>query len=180
MRRVSVVGNTGSGKSTVAAALARRLNAPYVELDAILHQPGWTELPVDEFRRRVGEVIAADAWVVDGNYNAVRELVWERADTVVWLDLPRWRVMSRLVPRSIARVVTRRPLWPAGNRESWRNLVSRHPTKSIIRWGWTQHAKYVARYSAAMTDPRWAHLDFVRLRTPDAVRAFLTGIDEPL
>jgi adenylate kinase family enzyme len=173
MRRVSVVGNTGSGKTTLGAALAARLGVPFVELDAIFHQPGWTELPRDEFQRRVSEVVATDAWVVDGNYSAVRDLVWARADTVVWIDLPRWRVMTRLVPRSINRATTRRPMWPAGNRESWRMLLSRDPMRSIVGWGWTQHAKYVARYRAAMTDPAWSHLDFVRLRTSREAAAFL-------
>ena len=89
VQRVSVVGNSGSGKSTLGAALAARLGVPYVELDSIFHQPGWAELPRDEFRERVGALADGDAWVIDGNYTAVRDLVWARADTVVWIDLPR-------------------------------------------------------------------------------------------
>ena len=60
---------------------------PFVELDGIFHQPGWAPLAADEFRRRVAEVTAGDAWVIDGNYSAVRPLVWARADTVD-LDRP--------------------------------------------------------------------------------------------
>lgn len=83
-----MVGNSGSGKSTLGAALAARLGVPYVELDSIFHQPGWAELPRHEFRARVGALVGGDTWVIDGNYTAVRDLVWARADTVVWIDLP--------------------------------------------------------------------------------------------
>src|SRR5215475_11726512 len=85
VQRVSVVGVSGSGKSTLGRELAGRLAVPFVELDAIFHQPGWTPLPEDEFRRRVAEIAAGDGWVIDGNYSAVQPLVWERADTVVWV-----------------------------------------------------------------------------------------------
>ena len=75
VRRVSVVGNSGSGKTTVAAQLAARLGVSHIELDAIRHQPNWQELPDDEFRSRVAALTDADGWVVDGNYGAVRDLV---------------------------------------------------------------------------------------------------------
>ena len=71
MRRVSVVGNSGSGKTALARALAGRLGAPYVELDPIFHLPGWIELPAAQFRSRVSDATARPAWVVDGNYSAV-------------------------------------------------------------------------------------------------------------
>jgi adenylate kinase family enzyme len=172
VRRVSVVGNSGSGKSTLAVALAARLGVPCVELDAIFHQPGWTELPPEEFRARAAAAAAGDAWVVDGNYSAVRDLVWARADTVVWLDLPRAVVMRRVVSRTVVRVVRRQELWN-GNREPWSNFLALDPQRSIIGWAWTQHAKYRDRYEAAMADPAWAHLRFVRLRSAADMRRFL-------
>jgi adenylate kinase family enzyme len=174
VRRVSVVGNTGSGKSTVAAALAARLGAPCVELDAVFHQPGWTELPVEEFRARVADAAAGDAWVIDGNYGAVRDLVWAGADTVVWLDLPRPAVMRRVIGRTVQRAVRRQELWN-GNREPWSNFWSLDPQRSVVAWAWTQHRSYRARYEAAMADPAWAHLRFVRLRSAADVRRFTGG-----
>ena len=91
------------------------LGAPFTELDAVNHQPDWTPLPVDEFRRQVTALTEAESWVIDGNYSAVRDIVWARVDTVVWLDLPRWRVMQRVTTRTLVRVVGRRELWN-GNR----------------------------------------------------------------
>jgi adenylate kinase family enzyme len=174
VQRVSVVGNSGSGKSTLAAALALRLGVPYVELDSIFHQPGWTELPRSEFRARVGALAACDVWVIDGNYTSVRDLVWARADTVVWLDLPRPLVMSRIISRTLRRATLRQELWN-GNREPWSNWLTLDPECSIIMWSWTQHAKYRMRYADAMADPVWAHLRFIRLRSPAEVRGFLSG-----
>lgn len=111
MHRVSVVGVPGSGKTRVGRQVAASLGVPFIELDSIFHQPGWVELPVDDFRKRVTEALPAPAWVVDGNYSAVRDLVWQRADTVVWLDLPRRRVMSRIILRTVRRTLTRERLW---------------------------------------------------------------------
>jgi adenylate kinase family enzyme len=169
-----VVGNSGSGKSTLGAALASRLAVPYVELDSIFHQPGWVELPLDEFRARVEAVAAGDAWVIDGNYTAVRDLVWARADTVVWIDLPRPLVMRRIIGRTVRRAVLRQELWN-GNREPASNWLTLDPQRSIIMWSWTQHAEYRVRYGGAMADPALAHLQFIRLGSPAAVRTFLSA-----
>ena len=84
--RVSVIGTSGSGKSTFGRKLAERIDAEYIELDSIFHQANWTPLPDDEFHDRVRARTAGERWVVDGNYGAVRPIVLERATTVVWLD----------------------------------------------------------------------------------------------
>jgi adenylate kinase family enzyme len=164
VRRVSVVGNSGSGKTTLAVGLARAIGAPHLELDAVFHQPDWEPLEREVFRARVAEFIAADTWVVDGNYSAVRDLVWARADTVVFMDLPRHRIMRQLSARTLRRMLTRAELWN-GNKESLRNLIRLDPNESILRWAWTQHRKYVERYDAAQHDPAYQHLCFIRVRS---------------
>jgi adenylate kinase family enzyme len=166
VRRVSVVGNSGSGKTTLSRRLAVALDVPHVELDAIFHQPGWTELPVEEFRRRVSDAVAGDGWVVDGNYRAVRDLVWAAADTVVWLDRPRGTVMRRLVARTARRTLTRQELWN-GNREPLTALLRRDPRDNLVRWAWTKHAEYSARYAAEAANEANGHLTFRRI-TNDA------------
>jgi adenylate kinase family enzyme len=174
MQRVSLVGVSGSGKTTVGRKLATSLDLPFVELDAIFHQLGWGELPRDDFRERVGAALAAPGWVIDGNYSAVRDLIWDQADTVVWLDLPRRLVTWRVILRTIRRAVTREALWN-DNREPLTNFYRLDPEKSIIRWAWVKHAAYVERYEAAMHDPAYDRLRFVRLRTPHEIDGFLAS-----
>lgn len=175
MRRISVVGNSGSGKTTVAIGIASALGVPHLELDAVFHQPNWEPLERELFRARVAQFIAADGWVVDGNYSAVSDLVWQRADTVVWMDLPRRQIMRQLAARTIRRMITRTELWN-GNTESLRNLLRLDPEESILLWAWTQHAKYVQRYGSAQRDPANRHLTFIRLRSRAEAARFLADL----
>ena len=173
VQRVSVVGNSGSGKSTVARELAGILGVPHLELDGVFHQPDWVPLPEDEFRRVVGAATAGAGWVMDGNYSVVRPIVWARADTVVWLDLPRRTVMRQVVWRTLRRAVTRQELWN-GNREPLRNFLTWEPEESVISWAWHNHATYRDRYAAAAADPANAHLTFIRLTSRGDITRFLT------
>jgi adenylate kinase family enzyme len=114
-----VVGGPGSGKSTVAAALAERLGARHVELDELWWDPGWTPAGREKLRQRLSYRLAADRWVVDGNYiDEVADLAWPGADAIVWLDLPRRVAIRRAVLRS-----TRRALSVEECREQIRHLV---------------------------------------------------------
>ena len=178
MERISVVGCSGSGKTTMAGALSARLGIPYLELDGVFHQPDWTPLPEDEFRSEVGTFTSHDRWVVDGNYNmaGVLDLVWERADTVVWLDPPRHTVMRQVVVRTVSRGVRRKELWN-GNREDLRNLTKWDPDENIVRWAWTRFESTRSRYESRSTDPRWGHLSFVRLPSNSAAGVFLDTLE---
>jgi adenylate kinase family enzyme len=133
MDRVLVAGSTGAGKTTLARALSAGFGMPHYELDALHHGPGWVKRP--EFEADVERFSRQPRWVAEDQYHRLLgDLLWQRADTVVWLDLPRHVVMSRVIRRSAARALTRRELWN-GNRESWRDwLRADHP----IRWSWSR------------------------------------------
>jgi adenylate kinase family enzyme len=172
-----MIGISGSGKSTLARELARILGLPHTELDSIIHQAGWTALPVEEFRRRVSVLVAQDRWVLDGNYSGqVQSIIWARADTVVWLDLSRAVVMRRVIIRTLHRVLGRVELWN-GNRESWRQLLSRDKEENVIAWAWQMQSVQRDRYTAAMADPANGHLRFIRLTSPASVRQFLRELE---
>lgn len=173
-----MVGTSGAGKSTIGRQLAQNLGVPFVELDAIFHQPGWVPLPPEEFRRRAAAMAAGDGWVIDGNYSTVRPLVWARADTVVWLDLPRRTVMRQIIWRTLRRVAFRAELWN-GNRERWTNVFTWVPEESVISWAWHRHPVYRQRYAAAADDPANAHLCFIRLTSRAAIRHFLADTRPP-
>jgi adenylate kinase family enzyme len=169
--RVLVVGTSGAGKTALAARLARRLGGAHIELDEFKHGPDWTERSAEEMRARTAAAVdGVDVWVADGNYIEVRDVLWPRATTLVWLDYSRSRVMSRVVRRSIARAVTRRELWN-GNRSDWRRWGDPdHP----IRWAWRTHAAKREEYEHISALPEWSHLEVVRLRRPREVKALLS------
>jgi broad-specificity NMP kinase len=110
-RRISVVGTIGSGKTTFARKSAKLLDVPHVELDALHWEPNWVEAPNYLFRERVKQSLEGDSWVVDGNYHQVRDIVWSRADTVVWLDYPFRTIIDRLARRTLRRILTHEELW---------------------------------------------------------------------
>lgn len=171
MDRVLVSGISGSGKSTLCRELSRRLGLPYAELDALHHGPGWVKRP--EFESDVEAFTAGARWVTEDQYSSFLDtLLWDRADTVVWLDLPRRTVMQRVLRRSVGRAISRRPMWN-GNREDPRMWVrADHP----IQWAWRHHAARRAKCGAMARDPRYAHLAVHHLRSPSDVRRFLAAL----
>ena len=173
MRRVNVVGTSGSGKTTVATELARRLGVPHVELDALSWEANWVSAPHDVLRERVAQAVAADTWVVDGNYSATRDLVWTRADTVVWLDLSLARIMWRVIARTLRRSLRGDELW-SGNRESLRMALGRD---SIILWALTTYRRRKRDYPRLFA--QYPDVRFVRLRSPAEARRFLEAIPPP-
>jgi adenylate kinase family enzyme len=132
--RVVVVGGPGSGKSFVAAQLANVLGVAHVELDALWWGPRWKPTGPNRLRDDVSDVLALDCWIVDGNYiDEVADLMWRRADVIVWLDPPRRVAVRRAVRRSVRRVLSAEELWN-GNRESLAVLSPRSITTLIRRW----------------------------------------------
>jgi len=174
MRCVSVVGSTGSGKTTVAAVIGEALGIPVVELDAIHWGPDWTPVDRDEIRRQVSEIVAAGAWVIDGNYRGMaQDLVWAAADTIVWLDLPFRSNASQLIRRTSQRITGRESLWN-DNRESWRTTI--FSRDSILLWLAKTHRKNRKRYLQDMTSAGRSQPVWVRLRSRRGVEAWLAGL----
>jgi hypothetical protein len=101
--RVMVVGFAGAGKSTFSRALAARTGLPLVHLDLQYWKPGWTNPSDDEWRETLVELLAGDAWILDGNYVETLDLCLERADTIFLLDTPWWRCAARAFVRGIRR-----------------------------------------------------------------------------
>lgn len=167
--RIVVVGTSGAGKTTLARRIALRLALPHIELDAINWQPGWRDLTRHDpsgFIRRVTEAIRAEAWVADGNYGLVREILWRRATHLVWLDYERPVIMARVIYRTLLRAAMRTELW-AGNRERWRHMLRpSHP----IRWAWSTWERRRRETAERLSQQQHAHLLVVRLRHPREAR----------
>ncbi|HWD50412.1 MAG TPA: hypothetical protein VG309_10820 [Rhizomicrobium sp.] len=169
--RISVVGTSGSGKSTLAERISLAFAIPLIELDAINWQAGWRDLnhhDPEEFKRRVSEAVAADAWVIAGNYSLVRPIYIPRLTHIVWLDYPKRVVMRRVVWRSIKRAIDRKELWPGtGNRENVRMWLEKdHP----IRWAWDTFEQRRSEYEQGFADPENKTAKLIRLRDPRDAR----------
>lgn len=155
-----VVGGPGSGKSSVAAQLARVLGVAPIELDGLWWGPDWKPAGREQLRDDVRDVLAIDSWIVDGNYvDDVADLVWRRADVVVWLDLPRRVAVRRAVRRSVRRILAAEALWN-GNHESLAVLSPRSITTLVRRW-----PSYSERIASALVDLEIPVERVVRLRS---------------
>jgi len=171
-RRVHVIGTSGSGKTTVAWAIADKLGIRHIELDAIHWQPGWTELPNEELIERVSEAIQEDAWVIDGNYRVVRQLLWERVDTIVWLDMQLIPVFLRMLWRTTRRIVTREKLWNT-NTEGINALIGKD---SMPLWVIKTHKRRREEYPPLLASPELSHVDIKVFKSLKEVDAWIESL----
>ena len=176
IRRAVVIGASGSGKTTLARRLAAAVAVPHIELDAIHWSTGnWVELPLAEFRRQVALAVAADAWVVDGNYSKVRDIVWSRADTIIWLDYPLPLSLWRLFWRTLRRAWRREVLW-GGNQERFiEQFASRD---SLFLYTVHAHRRRSRQYPALLERQVRSGKQVVRLRAPGAADRWLRGLHD--
>jgi adenylate kinase family enzyme len=170
MRRVAILASaSGSGKTTLGRSLAASLGVPFVELDSIHHQAGWRELTAEELRREVEPIVALDAWVIDGAYRGkLGDLVLERADAVVWLDLPRRIWLPRLVCRTLRRIVRRERLWNDNRETLWNGFFARD---SLLRFALRTYEPRRRDYPTAL-----GRYNLIRLRSPREIEQWLEGV----
>jgi adenylate kinase family enzyme len=162
-QRILILGNAGAGKSTLARQLAELLDLRHTELDALYWDPGWRPAPLAVFRERIDQVTQADRWVLDGNYGKVRDLLWARADTLVWLDYPLPVTLWRLFRRTLRRVFGGEELWN-GNRERFADqFLSKD---SLFLYLLKTHRRRRADLERQFAGGAYPHLVKVRLRSP--------------
>ena len=171
-RRVIVTGLAGSGKSTFSLALAAKTGLPVIHLDLHFWKPGWVAPPETEWREKQCVVLAGNAWIADGNYHETLDLRLERADTVVFLDLPWWLCAGRAFLRGF-----RMPgELPAGCRYSaWLRL--RDEWRLAVRI-WQERRSEPEREHEIIAQ-HGQHVALHVLRSKRAVREFLDAISVP-
>lgn len=172
---ILIAGVSGVGKTTLAPRIAGMLALPYTELDSLFHGPNWQ--PRASFLEDVRSLAASDRWITEWQYSAARAMLADRADLLVWLDLPFLTVtLPRVVRRTIRRRVQRIELWN-GNIEGPLHRVFTDP-EHIVRWAWRTRRKYTqAIPRLAETHP---NLTVVRLRSPRDVEEWLVSKLQPL
>lgn len=145
MKKVLIIGPGGSGKSSLAVRLGELLRLPVIHLDEHYWRPGWIEPPLEEWRARVAELCARDAWIMDGNYGGTLEERVAASDTVLFLDRPRGTCVWRIVKRRIAGMWRPHPGLADGCRER-------------LAWGFF---KWVWSYPTSVRPRVLAHLQTV-------------------
>jgi adenylate kinase family enzyme len=170
--KVAIISSaSANGKTTLGRELARQLDVRFVELDALVHGPGWVETPDDELRAQVEPIVQSDGWVIDGVYRGkLGDLVLRSADLVVWLDLPIRVWVPRLLRRTMRRIRGREQLWN-GNQETLANVF--WGSDSLFVFAVRSHFRRRRDYPEAL-----ARFPVVRLRTTAEVERFLADAAE--
>ena len=176
-RRIVVLGASGSGKSVLAERLARALEVPFVELDALFWEPGWVESSDEVFGARISAALAGDAWVVAGSYRRLATtLIWPRADRIVCLDLPLHLTLRRLMGRIWRRWRTQELLWGTNVERFWPQFKVWDPKASLVGFSISTHRSRRQQYLELIQDRTYAGRA-LRLTTPRQVEAFAQQIE---
>lgn len=173
--RILVLGRTGSGKTTLARELAAALDVPHVELDSLYFGPDLSTVPIGVLRGRTTAAIAPDRWVTDGNKSAVRDLVWPRADTVVWLDFPLLVCLWRLGKRAVRRTSGLRTQVAETHSRAGASMQLVLAARGVVT-ALRSHRGQRRTYPEMLAKPENQHLAVVRLRSPRATRRWLQRV----
>jgi adenylate kinase family enzyme len=174
-KRMVVVGTTSSGKSTLAKRLADQFALSFIELDALHWEPNWHEAPDDVFRRRVDETTHAERWVVAGNYHVVRDIIWPRAEAVIWLDYSFPRVFWQLTARTFRRGVLQEE-FVNGNREKLWWHFKLWSEESLYHWLFKTYWRRKREYPLLFAEPENVHLKIIQLKSPKETNEWLEAV----
>lgn len=179
-QRIIVIGTTSSGKSTLAKGIADKFNLDFIELDALHWEPNWKEADIGAFRERVETVTSSErgmsenqsGWVVAGNYHVVRDLIWPKAQAVIWLDYPFHVVFWRLLTRTIQRAVTRELLWGTNRETFWTHLKLWSPD-SLFHWLFKTYWRRKRETPILLSFPEHEHLELIHFKHPREAEEWL-------
>jgi adenylate kinase family enzyme len=174
-KRIIVVGTTSSGKSTLANQLAKKIGGDYIELDALHWEPNWVEAKPEVLRECVEKAIRSKVWVVAGNYHVVRDMIWGRAEVIIWLDYPLHIIFWRLLTRTIRRVVFQEELWN-GNRERFWVQLKLWSDDSLFHWLFKTYWRRKHKTPKLLALPEYAHLKVIHFKYPKEVERWLKNI----
>jgi adenylate kinase family enzyme len=165
--RIHIVGTPGAGKTTLARHLATQLSAHFVELDALFWGAHWLPAEPAVFRRRVSAAVRDAHWVACGNHSSVRDLVWARADTVLWLDYSTSLGGARLIGRAVGQI-----------KQNLRALLQHQPAPlfshdSLLLFAFRARQERKANFETLLAQRDYAHLRVLRFRKPAETAAWL-------
>ncbi len=170
--RINVVGTSGSGKSTFSKLLAEKINAPYIEMDALHWKANWKESNDEELFFKLKNSLASKKWVLDGNYSKTEHIKWNQIQMIIFLDLPFYEVLYRIIKRSLVRSFTRQELWAGtGNKESILKVL--FSKDSMIFFTIKKFFKNRKKYLKLFNKCQNSHIKFIRLKSKKEINSFL-------
>ncbi len=161
-----MIGCGGAGKTTFSQMLGQLLGVEVVHLDALYWRPGWARTPKDEWETIVSDLLRRESWIIDGNYSGTREMRFAACDTIVFLDMPRYVCLYRVIRRFIIYRGRTRPEMAAACNEKmdW----------EFFEWVWSYRIK---RRPGILADlERFREKQVVILRSSREADAFLNGL----
>ena len=177
LKKINVVGTSGSGKSTFAQNLSNTLSIEYIEMDALFWGENWVSPQDEEFWKKLKNSLNKKEWVLDGNYTSTIPLKWKHVDTVIWLDFSFSRTIFQAFRRAVIRISTNKELWVGtGNKESFRRTFL--SKDSVLLWTLKTYKRNRTNYKKMMTLKKYSHIKFIRLSSPTACYKFLSNIEK--
>jgi len=178
-QRIIVIGNTSTGKSTVAARLADLIGGKHIELDALHWLPDWQKPADEDFEAAIRLAVdEAPRWTTSGNYlRHTLAITWPLADTLIWLDLPLRTIVPRVISRNWRRWRNNELLWGTNREDFSRHLKLWDQQESLISFAIRQQRPKQRQHTALLADPRWSHLQRHHLRSTAEVARFLEQVE---
>ncbi len=173
--RAVVIGTTSSGKSTLANQIAQKIGADFIELDALHWEPNWVEAPDDVFYKRVENALKSTSWVVAGNYHTVRDLVWSKAQIIIWLDYPFHIVFWRLLTRTIRRTATKEKLFSDNVESIWTHMKL-WSEESLFHWLFKTYWRRKREIPKLLALSQHSHLQLIHFKHPRLADEWLEKI----
>jgi adenylate kinase family enzyme len=174
LQRVVVIGTSCCGKTIFSSRLASILQSPHIELDSLYWGPNWTPKPKYEFTRLVEDAVSGDYWVIDGNYRVVRDAIWPRATSVIWLNYGFITVLARALIRTFRRSLFHEQLYSENRETLARAFFTRD---SILWWVVSTFRQRRLRYQQLRENKRFPQMEWIEFRKSRDAERFLRALE---
>ena len=172
-KKIIIIGSSSTGKSTLALAISKKLKIPHQELDAFYWEENWTRANTEQFRQRVEQFTNQTHWVLDGNFQIARDLIWPQATHIIWLDYNLPIILYRFFIRSIRRSLFKEKLWNNNRETIWGSMICKD---SLFLWILKTYKRNKKNFSQLLEEKSYPQARFIRLKSPQDTKVFLSSI----
>lgn len=169
MKKISIIGASGSGKTSLGRAISKKSGYPLLDMDDIYWLPGWIKVEDSLIREKLKKHVSQESWIVTGNATTLStELIWPDVDELIWLDFPLRTLLWRGFKRGLYSLIFSREICN-GNFETWGRFLSK---KSILLWIYSTFDKRQREYEKIFSTQPYS-CNYVRIRNNKDLRDFL-------